>query len=372
MGEKFFRRLPRLFPCLALVLCFSTAQLAYADCLLAVCGETFTSAGDLFLRHAESFNGPGKEWKFFWDDDTWVPYDMTDRLYTSGMELSQAVYKREGEDVVVFRRGLRQNLYQPTYNYQADLPWKSIDTVDIAPNKDIPYAGAIFINLEKEIRRIAGGRESVEIFRFDVGLMGPSSYGAQSQKIAHNALNQRYYEWTPQQPDDVYLQYGYTRIPSPLVAIGGSGTHNFFDLSWPIIKANIGTVFDDLAPIGLRIRLGMIPAHERGECEKCEARFALYLSGELNPRWVVYNGEVQGGLTRNLLAPGTEIFHPVAEQWVRQSVMGVHLIKGKWGIEYAFTQESGIIQPGPNWWIYRETSWLNHKWGSFIYTTRNF
>ena len=182
-----------------------------------------------------------KEFSFINDNDLYTS-TTRDRYYTTGMFFTYR-YLTENDS-----EKTEKKIYEIQLGHHMYTPYKAL--VYNINNHDRPFAGYLFGSFG--INR-AYKNESLFNTSIQLGVVGPSAFGKELQKIVHDIYDfEEALGWEYQIKDAVGINFqaDYTKH---LIA----NNSNYFDISW-INNAKIGTVYTDITT-GLYARLSFEP-----------------------------------------------------------------------------------------------------------------
>jgi len=183
-----------------------------------------------------------------------------DRNYTSGLRIAYATPVGPSHPLESWVRALP--LFEGRLSVTYSLGQMLFTPIEISatqpiPN-DIPYAGYLYagFGLESEIQREDGRRILVNV-ELQLGIVGPSALGEQTQHAAHHITGSpRPNGWANQLPDQPTLNVFYDRVWSGWyeTRIGEAGSGYNVDLS-PYVGVALGNVYT-YAGGGATLRFG--------------------------------------------------------------------------------------------------------------------
>ncbi|MGQ0578258.1 MAG: lipid A deacylase LpxR family protein [Betaproteobacteria bacterium] len=184
----------------------------------------------------------------------------TDRNYTSGLRIAYATPMGPSHPLESSVRAL--SLFEGDLRATYSLGQTIFTPIDISETElitaDEPYAGYLYagFGIEPELR-LQHGRRILDSFELQVGIVGPSASGKQTQLAAHNitgSIEAR--GWDNQLDDEPTLNVYFDRVWSSLyeTGIGEAGSRYSVDVS-PHVGAALGNVYTYAAG-GATLRFG--------------------------------------------------------------------------------------------------------------------
>lgn len=249
----------------------------------------------------------GGTWSATFENDT---FGGTDRNYTNGIRLDYVTPRNapawlartgrrslgwltDAEDwYLTF--GVGQNIYTPQ-----DI------ALDVPPEDDRPYGAFLY----GSVGVVADSGDRLDTLQLDLGIVGPSALGEDTQKTVHSILDvQRPRGWEFQLRDEPAVRLVYERKYRYLTSVdlGLFGLQADAAPSWSVAVGNV----DTSASVGLTLRVGdrledtygpprILPAVAGPGFFESADGFGWYLFGGAVGRAVGYNIFLEGNLFKD-------------------------------------------------------------------------
>lgn len=318
--------------------------------MLALTPACESEAAEPLLTTAGPSKAEPAAWSLTAENDSMAT--GADRNYTSGIELSYVAplddvpaWASTAERVLLETTGARPSMWGIAVGQSIFTP--DDIAANPAPPDQHPYAGFLYLQLMAAAEEAMDNdpRASfMDIVELEIGLVGPSSLGQQSQQGVHELLNApNPAGWDSQLKDELAFALSFDRrwraAPrDDLSPPGGLET----DLT-PSVGFTVGTLRTE-AYAGLSARLGYGLADDYGAPR---VRPSLSGAGYFRPQngfsWYVFGGVQVRAVARNLFLDGNTFRDSASvdkHTFVADAQLGAALQMGDWRLIYTYVTRS--------------------------------